>query len=156
MKGGHAWTTIGWNNIKSRWKRDKSNVSRISPSLFFTGKVSLPEPLPWKTREPDIYDWEYKWDQRNLHFNRTSGKKRSYTRKHAPVVDTSLLFCACGQLRGVLLRPKSVTELDLTCSISPRACWLGPESFQTPACKKRIKFGCRLQDYKIFCVTALD
>ena len=57
-------------------------------------------------------------------------EKKSHTRNRARVVDTSLLFCACEQLCDVLLRSKAVIGLDLTRSISPRACRLGPESFQ--------------------------
>ena len=57
-------------------------------------------------------------------------EKKSYTRKHALVVDTSLLFCACEQLWGVLPRSEALIELDLTSSISLRTCWLGAESFQ--------------------------
>ena len=83
-------------------------------------------------------------------------KKKSYTRKLAVVVDTSLFFCACEQLCGVLLRSKVVVELDLTSSISLRACRLGPESFQIKACQKQIKPRWCLQDYKTFCVIALD
>ena len=58
------------------------------------------------------------------------GKKILYTREHAQVVDTSRLFFAREQLWGVLLRSKAVIELDLISSISPRACWLGQESFR--------------------------
>ena len=92
-------------------------------------------------------------------FQQDNQKSKSYTRRHAPVVDASLLFCACEQLWGVLLRSKAVIELDLTISISPKARWFGPESFQIYACRKKkrkIKLRCWLQDYKIFCVTALD
>ena len=83
-------------------------------------------------------------------------KKKSYTHKHAVVVDTSLFFCACEQPCGVLLRSEVVVELDLTSSIGPRACRLGPESFQIKACQKQKKLRRCLQDYKTFCVIALD
>ena len=64
-------------------------------------------------------------------FEQNNQKNKSYTRKHALVVDTSLLFCACEHLWGVLLRCEAVIELDLTSSFSLRACWLGPESFKS-------------------------
>ena len=66
-------------------------------------------------------------------------EKKSHTRKHALVVDTSQLFCACEQLWSVLLRSKAVIELDLTIPICPKARWLGPESFQIYACRKKKK-----------------
>ena len=89
-------------------------------------------------------------------FQQDNQKKKSYTHKHAVVVDISLFFRACEQLCGFLLRSKVVVELDLTSSISPRACRLGPESFQIKACQKLIKLRRCLQDYKNFCVIALD
>ena len=69
-------------------------------------------------------------ETRKIFISTGQPEKKSHTRNRAPVVDTSLLFCACEQLRDVLLRPKAVIELDLTSPISPRACRLGPEGFQ--------------------------
>ena len=63
-------------------------------------------------------------------FQQDNREKKSYTREHAQVVDTSQLFFACGQLWGAMLLSKAVIELDLISSISPKACWLGQESFQ--------------------------
>ena len=57
-------------------------------------------------------------------------KKNTFTHKHALVVDTSLLLCACEQLCGALLWSRVVIELDLTSSFRPRASWFGPESYQ--------------------------
>ena len=57
--------------------------------------------VPLETRDPDIWDWEYIWNQQNLDFKT---KEKAHTRKHAlvvyPVLDGSLvhvhiyvLFC---------------------------------------------------------------
>ena len=70
-------------------------------------------------------------------FQQDNREKKSYTREHAQVVDTSRLFFACEQLWGVLLRSKEVIELDLIGSISPRAGWSRQESFQIQACQKK-------------------
>ena len=56
-------------------------------------------------------------ETRKIFISTGQPEKKSYTQKHALVVDTSLIFCASEQLCAVLQRSKAVTELDLTSSI---------------------------------------